>query len=101
VVEVTKIDVLFADNRLDSGAVSRALHAVLYSQLQLYRLREAVKLVELVLRLQDVRRIASAYSSPDPSQLTAVQVSKLMCSEHVNRQLDHLMKSFLHLTCHT
>jgi hypothetical protein len=71
----TELACCFSDNRQDSGVVSRALHAILYSQLRQYRLRDAVKLVELVLRLHDVRKIASVYGNPDLSQMTAMQVS--------------------------
>ena len=57
----------FVDDKKDRGAVGRTLHAVLYTLLIHYRLSEAVRLVELVLRLRDVRQLTSVYQMPTSS----------------------------------
>lgn len=60
-----------ADAKLDSGIISRTLHAILYAHLVRYRLVEAIQLVELVLRIPDPRRVAAVYSMSDERSLAS------------------------------
>jgi len=55
------------DNKKDHRVVGRTLHSVLYAMLIHYRLAEAVLLVELVLRLDDIRLLAVVYNMSDDS----------------------------------
>jgi len=51
----------------DKRVVGRTVHALLYTLLIGYRLAEALWLVELVLRLHDVRQLAAVYKMSDSS----------------------------------
>ena len=53
------------DDKKDHTVVGRTLHSLLYTMLIHYRLAEAMLLVELVLRLRDVRHLASVYKNTD------------------------------------
>ena len=66
-------------NQLDSGVVSRVLHAILYAQLERYQLRKAVALVELVLRIPDVHKAAAIYGTPQQDTITALSIYSKVC----------------------
>ena len=55
------------DDKKDHVVVGHTLHSLLYTMLIHYRLAEAMLLVELVLRVPDVRRLASVYKNSDSS----------------------------------
>ena len=55
------------DDKKDRAVVDHILHSLLYTMLAHYRLAEAVTLVELVLRLPDVRQLANVYKMSDSS----------------------------------
>jgi len=61
------VSVCVADDKRDHRVVGHTLHALLYTMLIHYQLAEAIRLVELVLRLHDVRQLATVYQMSDSS----------------------------------
>ena len=68
----------------DKRVVGRSLHALLYTMLIHYRLAEAVRLVELVLRLHDVRQLAAVYKMSESSVADLLSSYAEVWVAHVN-----------------
>jgi len=77
-----------ADDTKDRAVVGHALHSLLYTMLTHYRLAEAVRLVELVIQLRDVRQLAAAYKMSDGA------VADLLAC-HCEVRLSHVWTFFL------
>jgi len=61
------VSLCLVDDKKDGRVVGHTLHALLYTMLIHYQLAEAVGLVELVLRLHDVRQLAAIHKTSDSS----------------------------------
>ena len=91
-----------ADDKTDHKVVGHTLHAVLYTLLIHYQLAEAVRLVELVLRLRDVRHLAAVYQMSD-SSLADLLLSHCEVSLTYFKTFSNVFMFvfFVCLSCHT